>query len=72
MADSTTRFILSMLFTHTTSGLPVISSVLGANTLSNDLTTFKPKLFCSLDNSQVEQTSLVQDIKLFFNRELLV
>lgn len=34
--------------------------------LSNDLTAFKPRLFCSLDNSQVEQTSLVQGVKLFF------
>ena len=39
--------------------------------LSNDLTAFKPKLFCSSDNSQVEQMSLVQRVKLFFKRELL-
>ena len=31
-----------------------------------------PSFFCSLDNSQVEQTSLIQGVKLFFKRELLV
>ena len=36
------------------------------------ITAFKPKLFCSWDNSPVEQTSLVQGVKLFFKRELLV
>ena len=29
MVDSTTHSILSMLFTHTTSGPPVVSSILG-------------------------------------------
>ena len=48
-----TQVIPSWVFRRTT-----VSSVLGAN-------TFKLKLFYSSDNSQVKQTSLVQEVKRF-------
>ena len=55
-----TQVIPSWVFRRTT-----VSSVLGAN-------TFKLKLFYSSDNSQVKQTSLVQEVKRFFKGELAV
>ena len=55
-----TQVIPSWVFRRTT-----VSSVLGAN-------TFKLKLFYSSDNSQVKQTSLVQEVKRFFKGELPV
>ena len=55
-----TQVIPSWVFRRTT-----VSSVLGPN-------TFKLKLFYSSDNSQVKQTSLVQEVKRFFKGELPV
>ena len=55
-----TQVIPSWVFRRTT-----VSSVLGAN-------TFKLKLFYSSHNSQVKQTSLVQEVKRFFKGELPV
>ena len=49
----------------------LFSSILGANTFCDDLRAFKRKLFCSSDNLQVKQTSLVQGVKPVFKRELL-
>ena len=47
----------------------LFSAILGANTFSDGLTAFNLKLFCSSDNSQVKQTSLVQGVKPFLKRE---